>query len=217
MGNQVGDNLDIDSRWRSLYKVTGTAALMAGVLLLIGMPSPITAFLPSGGTSSWLPALQDNWLIVIFKLHAGFNGAQIGLLKVPSLLDIGILALVGIMYLGLYGALRRTSRIWSLVAAMQPFLGIVLFMATNSAGRSAAMGAGLVISLVMLRSGIFNRSIAYLGIAASVFLLIGDFSAGIPPSAIIAILFGMAYVLFIVWLFLIGQRLFQLGRGGATQ
>ena len=123
-----------------------------------------------------------------------------------------ILALVGIMVLGLSAALAKTSRIWSAIAAIQPFLGIVLLIATKTVGRSAVMGAALVISLVMLRSNAFGKPTAFLGIAASMFLLIGDFSAGLPPSGTIATLFGMAYVLFIAWLFLTAQRLLQLGR-----
>jgi len=40
------------------------------------------------------------------------------------------------------------------------------------------MGAVLVISAVMLRSDIFSRSTAYMGILAAVLLLVGDLSAG---------------------------------------
>jgi hypothetical protein len=213
MGNQVRDTQTVDSRWSSLYKVSGAAALVAGILLLIGMLNLLTAVLSPGSAGGWLPALQNNWLILIFKLHAGFSGAQIGLLHSLDFLDIVILALAGAMYLSLYAALGRTSKIWSIVAAIQPFLGIVLFIATKTAGRSAAMGATLVISLVMLRSSLFKKATAYLGIAASVFLLVGDFSAGIPPSVIIASLFGIAYLLFITWFFLIAIRLFHMGEG----
>jgi hypothetical protein len=74
------------------------------------------------------------------------------------------------------------------------------------------MGAGLIISLVMLRNNIFNKVIAYMGILASLLLLAGDFSVGIPNSNIIAALFGIGYVLMMTWFFLVGWRLLQLGR-----
>jgi len=131
-------------------------------------------------------------------------------LHVLNFLDIAILALVGTMYLGLYAALRRTSRIWSIIALMQPFLGIVIFIATANAGRSTVMGAGLVISAVMLRSNIFKRVTAYVGILANIILLIGDFSAGIIPSSnTVATLFGIGYVLLTIWFFIVAKTLFS--------
>jgi hypothetical protein len=123
------------------------------------------------------------------------------------------MVLVATLFLGLYVALRRASKIWSIIALAQPFLGIVIFIATNSAGRSAVMGAVLVISFVMLRSDTFSNATAYVGILASVLLLVGDVSVSIARSSTIAILVAIGYVLLIVWFFLVGRRLFQLGRG----
>ena len=75
------------------------------------------------------------------------------------------------------------------------------------------MGAGLVISLVMLRSRshVFGKVTAYMGVLASVLLLVGDFSIGMAHSNIIATLIGIGYVLLMTWFFLIARRLFQLG------
>ncbi len=211
--SRVANTENTDSSWSWLYNISGVAALMAGILLLIAMVSLITAVLQLGATNGWLSSFQNNWLIVIFKMHAGFGGAHIQLLHVLDGLDIAILALVGTMFLGLYVILKRTSRIWPIIAAVQPFLGMVLFIATKTAGRSGVMGAGLVISVVLLRSNIFEKVIACVGILAALLLLVGDFTSGIiPPSAIMAALFGVGYVLFITWLFMIAGRLFQLGR-----
>jgi hypothetical protein len=203
-----------DSRWSWLYKISGAAALLAGVLLLVGMINLIITVLQPGTINGWLSSFEDNWLIVIFRVHAGFSGAQVGLLHGLDFLDTVILALVGTMYLGLYAALKRTSRIWSIIAAIQPFLGIVLFVATKTAGRSGVMGAGLVISLVMLWSRTFDKATACIGILASVLLLAGDFSAGvISPSIVVTTFFGVGYVLLTTWFFLVAQRLFRLGWG----
>lgn len=201
-----------DSTWKSLYKVAGVAAVFAGVLLLLAMISLIVADLQLGAINRWLSLFQNNWLVLIFKLHAGFGGVQADLLHVLNLLDLAILALVGMLYLGLYAIFRRTSKIWSFIALALPFLGIMLFTITRIAGRSSVMGAGLIISLVMLRNNIFNKVIAYMGILASLLLLAGDFSVGIPNSNMIAALFGIGYVLMMIWFFLVGQRLLRLGR-----
>ncbi len=210
--NKVADSETADSRRNWLYKTSGAATLTLGALLLIAMISLITAGLQPGTTSGWFSLFQNNWLVVLFKLNAGFTGAQFDSLYGLNPLDMAILALVATMYLGLYAALKRTSKILSIIAAIQPFLGIVLFIATKTAGRSGVMGAGLVISLVMLRSNIFGKVIAFVGILASVLLLIGDLSTTANShSTIIAILIGIGYVLLIPWFFLIARKLFQLG------
>jgi hypothetical protein len=202
----------VNSRWSWLYKTSGTAALLAGVLFLIALADLIITGLGHGTLQVWLSPFQNNWLVIIFKLHAGVAGFQVDKLQVFNFLDLAILALVAIMYLGLYAALHATSKIWSIIALIQPFLGMALFIATKSAGRSSVMGAGLVISAVMLRGNTFNKLIAYAGLLASGLLLAGDLSAGvIPPSSLVAALFGIGYVLLMLWLFLIARRLFQVG------
>lgn len=197
-------------RWNWIYKISGAAALISGILLLIAIINLLTRAFQPQTTNGPLTSLQNNWLIVIFKLLAGFSDVQISLLHGLNVLDIAFLALVGTINIGLYNILRRTSKIWSIIALVQPFLGIFIFIATKTAGRSTVMGVGLVSSIVMLRSDIFNKETAYIGILASVLLFVGDFSAGIPPNNIIAALFGIGYVLLIIWFFLIARKFFQL-------
>ena len=193
-----------DIRWNWLYCTSGMAAVLAGVFFLIGVIQLLAA-----GAGSAL--IQDNWLVMIFKVHAGMGENQIDKLQVFNTLDLVILALVAVMYLGLTLALHTTSKIWSMIALVQPFLGIGLFLATGSVGRSAVMGAGLVISAVMLRGNQFSKVIAWIGLVACALLLGGDLSAGaIPPSTIVASLFAVGYALLIVWLFLVSRWLFQI-------
>ena len=200
----------ISSRRSRLYVIGGTAALLAGALFLIAAADLIITRLVYGTLGESISPVQNNWLVVIFKLHAGVGGVQISSLQVFNFLDLAILALVSITHLGMYAALHRTSKIWSIIALIQPFLGIVLFVATKSAGRSSVMGAGLVISAVMLRGNIFNKVIAFMGLLARALLLAGDLSAGaIPPSSLVATLFGIGYMLLITWLFFVARRLFQ--------
>jgi len=200
-----------DTRWDWLYKLGGLGALIAGALFLIPIIEiTITGFQP-GTINRWLSLFQNNWLVVIFKLHAGFKEVQPGLLYILNSLDIALMALIGMMYFGLYAALRGTSKVWPMVALIQPFLGIVIFVITKSAGRSGVMGAGLVISMVMLRSDIFNKVIAFMGLLSSILLLAGDISVGISHSYIFASLTAIGYMLLTTWFFLIAQRLFQPG------
>ena len=200
-----------DSRWSWLYKVSGAAALLLGVLFLAGMMSLISAGLRPCAFNHWLSLFQNNWLVVLFKLNAGLDGLQFDRLYGLNALDLLIMTLVAVTVLGLCCALRRTSRVWSIIAALLPFLGIVLFIATKLAGRSGVMGAGLIISILMLRSNLFGKTMAFMGILASVFLLAGDFGTSANAhSTGVAILIGIGYVLLMMWFFLIGRRLFQL-------
>ncbi len=188
-----------------LYTISGVAALVLGILFLSAMLSFVIAGIP--------PSLADNWLALLFKLNAGFNGVQYNQLYGPNLIDMTLLVLVVIVYLGLYAALRPVSRFWSLIAALIPPLGIILFIITKLAGRSGFMGAGIVISFVMLRSNVFSKAIAFVGILANVLLLVGDFgTAANSPSAMVAASMGIGYVLLLTWLFLLARRLFQLGQ-----
>lgn len=195
----------------SFYKISGVAALTAGGLFLVAVIDLILTVLQPGASNGWLSLFQNNWLVVIIKLHAGFTGIQSKLLYQRNLVDIIILALIATMFLGLYIALKRNSKTLSFIALAQPILGILLFIATKNAGRSGVMGAELVISIVMLRSALFHKWIAYLGMLSAILLLAGDLGVNMAPSIILAILTGLGYTLLVVWLFLVAGRLFQLG------
>jgi hypothetical protein len=196
--------------WIGRHWIGATAALITGGLFLIAAVDLILTGLTSVKTGGWLPALQNNWLVVIFKLLSGFGDGQNDQLKGINALDVTILLLVGITLLGLFAVLRKTSKTWSLIALALPFLGLVVFLVTQMAGRSAVMVAILIISVVMLRSAVFNNVTAWLGIVAGALLLVGDFSVGSSYAATIVPLFGIGYLLLIVWLFLAGINLLLL-------
>ena len=204
------DSKIVRSNWRNLYLVSGAAALSIGIILLDAILDLIRSVIQPGSTNGWLSLFQNNWLIVIFKLQAGFDGIHPDLLFQLNLVDMVLLVLVSISFISLYLTLKSTSRIWSFIALVQPFLAILLFIVTKTAGRCGVMGAVLVISIVMLRNKFFAKPIAFVGILSSVLLLSGDFGVELAPSNILAILMGIGYVLLTTWFFLIGWKLFQL-------
>jgi hypothetical protein len=209
--NQLADSETAASVRKKIYRVGAVAALIVLALFIIGVIGIFSAFWLSPPANDWFAQIQNNWLVVLFKLNAGLNGAQLNLLNV---LDIVIMALFCALSLALYFALKRTSKIWSLVAASLPFLGIPLFLLTGTAGRSTLLIGGLIISAVMLRSTIFSKATAYVGIIGSVLLFFaGDIAtATFSSSSIIAVFIGVGYVLWMVWFFLIARKLYQLGR-----
>jgi hypothetical protein len=211
MMNQVTNTETANSRLSWIYKISGAAALVTGILFLTAMISLIAAVLRPGATNNWLSPFENNWLIVIFKLHAGLLDIHDDPLHGLNLLDMVILALVAIICFGLRAALRKARRTWILIAFALSLITIILFIATQIAGRSTVMLSVLIFSFVMLRNNIFGKTTIYAGILAGIFLFAGDLSVGIH-SNIITILFGIGYVLLTTWFFLVAQRLFHLGQ-----
>jgi hypothetical protein len=198
------------SHWSWFNLVGSTAALSVGIMLLAAVPSFVLAGLQPLHGPAWLSPIQDNWLMIIFKLQAGLLSKPPDPLYGWNPLDFTILALAGATYLGLYASLKRTGKFLALIALVQPFFGMALFLLTKTAGRSAFMGAEIVISLLMLRSQRVKKFIAYLGIVAGVLLLAGDLGVAMAPSVVLATLTGMGYILGITWFFLIAHWLIQL-------
>ena len=212
MTNQVTDDKTVRPRWSWLYKISGAAALLAGVLLSIGAIQLIAAILQPGAQNVWSSLLGDNWLVLIFKLHAEFSDALAELLHRLNLLDMVFLAIVGLICLSLSTVFGKARKVWSLIACALSIMGLILFITTKTAGRSSVMLAVLIISLVMLGNELFSKVIVYAGILAGIFLLVGDISVGVQ-SDMITILFGIGYVLLLAWFFLIAQVFFRLGSG----
>jgi hypothetical protein len=199
-----------NSRLKKIYLLSGTTTLMLGILFLISAISIITSSILAGTTCGWHSTLPNNWLIVIFKLHAGLINIQDDPLHGLNLLDIFILVVFSITCLGLYINLKKSSKIWSLIALTFSLIAIILFLVTQIAGRSTVMLSVLIFSLVMIKDKIYSKVTIYTGILASVFLFAGDLSVGIH-SNVITILFGIGYILLTLWFFLISRTLLWLG------
>ena len=135
--HQVTSTETIDSRWTWLFKTGGVAALITGMLLLLGMTSLIASVLQPGATYGWLLPFQNSWLVKIFVLHAEISSIPADLHGL-NLLDIGILLLVSILCLSLSTAFRN-AKAWSIIAFALSLIAIILFVTTQIAGRSTVM------------------------------------------------------------------------------
>jgi hypothetical protein len=207
---QVTDSTPVNFRSTWFPRIGAVAALTTGILLLFAMISLFASVLQPGKIAGWQLLLQNNWLVLIFKLHAEFSSAHADILHGLNLLDIFILALVGTLCLSLSIAFRKAGKIWTFVAFALTLAAIVLYLATQLAGRSTVMLSVLIISIVMLSNKTFNRVTIYSGILASVLLFVGDLTVGIHSNTI-TVLFGVGYVFLVIWFFLIAGRLFRSG------
>jgi len=242
--NQVADAKTADSAWKSLYTVGGAAALIAGVIFRRNLGPEISLFsghAPPSTVIDWFTLLQNNKLLGLSLLN---------------LFDIVDYALVGLMFLALYAALRRANESYMAIATTLGFVGIAVYFASNTAFSMLSLSdqyaaattdaqrsmflaagqamlainnpgaiyqgtgwymsflllavAGLIISAVMLRSNIFSKVTAYVGILASAFDLTCCITLAFVP-AIDVFLLSASGLLLMIWHILVGWRLFQLG------
>jgi len=230
--NQVIDSETADSRWKGLYKVGGVAALT----MLVLIPIQIIIF------TVWPPPSTVDGYFTLFQ-----NNRLLGLLSL-DLLYMLTNALLVLIYLALYAALKRASESFMAIALALGLVGIAAYFASNTAfemlslsnqyaaattdaQRAMLMGAGramlaiykgtafdvyyvlnavalLIFSAVMLRSNIFSRLTAFLGIVAGVLMIV-------PSTAgTLGLYFALASLVpWAIWLVLFARRLFQLGQG----
>ncbi len=235
--------------WNGLYRAGGIAALLAGVLFRRNFAAEIALFFQHGSPASaadWFALLQDNRLLGLVSLN---------------ILDVVNYALLALMFLALLAVLRPANKSAMAIAAAFGFLGIAVYLASNTAlsmlslsnqyaavtseaqragllgageamlaiSRFASAGApgsagyvslllvaaaGLITSLVMLRSHAFNRATAYVGIVAAAldlaYCIAYLFLPGVEMLAVFFI--PAAGLLLMVWHILIGWRLLRLGR-----
>ncbi|MGD9029364.1 MAG: DUF4386 family protein [Anaerolineae bacterium] len=241
-----------DAAWKSLYRVGGVAGLAAGVLFRRNIAAEVGLFSaqePLVTVGDWFSLLQTNRLLGLAYLHV---------------FDLVNYALVALMLLALYAALRRVSRSAMAIAAALGLLGIAVYFASNTAfsmlslsdqyaaatsdaqrtgllaagqamlalGRFTSRGAhpgtggfvslfliavaGIIVSGVMLRSAVFNRATAYVGILAGALDLAYCAAFTLVPtvdSELLAVLFIPAAGLFLmIWHIMLGWRLWRLGR-----
>jgi hypothetical protein len=101
----------VNSKWTSLYRIGGVAALVAGLFFRRNIGAEIVLFAgqtPPNTVLDWFTLLQNNSLLGVSLLN---------------IFDVVNYALVGIMFLALYGALRRVNESYTTIATALGFAG----------------------------------------------------------------------------------------------
>ncbi len=174
----------------------GGAAVAFAALLLVGL---VGLIVPAAGLG------LRNWLVVLFGLNSGLGTLPADPLRVFNVFDVVALVLVGVAFLGLWPVLSKISRVWTAIAIVLPLAGIGVLLATGLAGRSAVMGAGIIVGFLMLKSPGF-KVLAWLGVVANALLLFADFATGTSPVPVVAGAVGIGYLLLVAWFVLLGVR-----------
>jgi hypothetical protein len=195
------------------------------ITLIIYVPANL-ASPPPETVLEWFTVFEDRPITGLFFLGLG---------------DIVIMLLWGPMALALYAVLKQSNRTWSLIATTFVFVGMAVFLATNTAfsmlslsqeyvtrgsgslytGMQLVWLSGFILSIVMLRSEAFSKANAWVGILGMGFLVIGVVGGGHYTStgdyttiqaAIIALQYIGGGLLSLAWYILVGLRLWKLGK-----
>ena len=229
--NQVTNTETSISDWKSLYKVGGVAALI--MLPIIPLQSFIfIAYPPPATVIDFFILFQKNWFVglldrdlllivdnvLLILIYLALYAALVQANK--FLMTIGLaFSLIGIAAYfpsntafemsslsHQYAAATTEAQRATLLAAGQAMLAIYSGTAFNVYYVLNAI-ALLIFSAVMLRSSVFSKTTAYLGLAAGILMII-------PSTAgMIGIYFSLLSLIpWFVWLILFARRLFQLAR-----
>lgn len=119
--SRKNEAVSIDMTWSRLYRVGGVAALLCALMYVITLIVYIPANLaspPPETVLEWFEVFNDSPVTGLFYL---------------GISDVIIMLLWGPMALALYAILKNINRTWSLIATAFVFVGMAVFIATNTA------------------------------------------------------------------------------------
>jgi len=119
----------INPKWKSLYTIGGVAALVAAIVFRRWLAAEFGLLLSTGILNVGLKS-QPTTVIEWFTLLE--SNSLIGLILL-NVLDLINYALVGLIFLGLYAALRKFARGTMTLAIILAFTGIAIYFSSNQA------------------------------------------------------------------------------------
>jgi hypothetical protein len=227
------------SQWNQLFKIGGIAPFLTLVFYLIQLLTIIFSREPYPVTpEEWFTLFHTDPIMGLIFLNALdiFSIAILGLMFLaltialwqvkPSWMLVaafwaflGIAAFVSsranmvtatLALTGQYAAARTAAQSTQILAAGQAVM--VLSRATpETIGFFFVAVASLIISIMMLKTDIFNNGIGYLGILGFVITLANQICLILIPT-IAATLMPMSGLIWLIWWIWVGIKLIQLGR-----
>lgn len=173
----------------------GIAAALVALILVVGLAGLVLVSV----------AIRP-WLAVLLGINSGFGDVTMASLRVVNPIDIAVLALTAMTIAGFWPGPRRPHRVWMGIAVLLPLVGIGVLFATSLWGRSGLMSAGIILSALMLANSEW-RAVAYVGLAANLLLLVGDFTTLGSRSALVTCVVSAGYALLVAWFVWIAMKL----------
>jgi hypothetical protein len=227
-----------DSTWNSLYKTSGVATLVMMLFFLFDIIAWIVLGPYPSSAEGWFTLLQNNRLVgflllsfptllgtmlyylTFFGLYGTLrqiNKAYAALAALLAFMGLSILLVTNMahpmVYLGdRYAAETTEAQKVLLLAAGEAQIATV--STGVNMGGLLAEGAAIIFSVLMLRSSVYGKKIAYLGIVGHGLDLVRIIMIlAFLPEEIGSILLMIGGLPQLIWLILVGRRLFQMGKG----
>jgi hypothetical protein len=229
----------VDPNYRTLYKLGGIAAWVVAALT-VGEVIFFSFFPQPTTVDGWFVLLQNNKIIglldfwglevlmyimfalVFLALYFALRNANNSLMAIAlvfALLGIGIFFATNnpfsmLLLSSQHANAASSGERSSLLAAGQAILANTNQRAVGgfNMGLFLVYTAGLIVSVVMIRSKSFSRSTAYVGVLAYALSLTDYLREALTSSAIIALLVILpGALLSVIWFFMVGRKLYQLG------
>jgi hypothetical protein len=237
--NRVTNAIAADS-WKDLYRISGAAALIV-VLLTISEIIGLTIYPQPSTVIGWFTLFQSNKIVGLLDfwglevpMYALFTLVFLAFYMVLRKVNEGNMAIattLALLGIGIFFATNNPFTMLSLsnqyAAAMtdsQRSISLAAGQAVLANTNQRAVGgfnmglflvsvAGLIVSLVMLRSNSFSRLTARVGILANLLSLADYLREALSPPVAVALLLILASALFLViWFALVGRSLYKLGQ-----
>jgi hypothetical protein len=225
------EHAEIDHGWKPLFKLGGVSALTMVGIIIVQMIVFMSAPPPyEGGASAWFALFQNNKIIGLIDFELLMIVYMFLSLPITLALYI-LLRRVSPSFTAIYVVLSLTGII-SFIVARPAFEMLSLSnsyaAAATDAERAVYLSAGdtlltvfhgtvfqvsyilgslggLIVSFLMLKTDVFNKTTAYLRIASSVF----DFGLYVPVVGMYISILSVLFLL--IGDILVARRLFQLG------
>jgi len=242
MGNQSTRNMELlESERKRIYKIGGIAALLTIAVALVEMLLTFFPGGNASHETviDWFTQLQDNWFMglrnlgllnivmftfgipmyfALYTAHLKVNKAFAAFSMIVSFIGVTVFFATN----RAFSLLELSGQYAQATSDAQRAMFAAAGQAMLSVGRSHSPGtfiafflgelAGILMSVVMLRGGVFSKTTALVGIAGFSLLMIFEVCASfIRTISGVAIIFAAGGgLLNIAWLVLLGRRLLQL-------
>ena len=232
------------TQWNNIYRLGGVAAVSAVLvglaeIIITFLPG---GNVPRETVLNWFKLFQENWflglrnlgllnillntlaIVIFFALYAAHKQDRhqpyATLAMLFALLGVGVFYATNRAFAMLdlsnqYATATTDAQRVVIEAAGQAMLAVGKSHTPGTLlGFSLVEVAGMMISIMMLRSGIFSKATAYAGLLGFGFLLVFEFLSslisGLSAVAMTLAMFGG--LLSMAWYLLIARQLFKLGQ-----
>ena len=224
-----------DANWAGLFKLGGVGAVIGGVLTVLDIMVYVVSPQPAN-IEGWFALFQRNWLVGLLDMD--LLGMAIYIIVIPAIVALYISLRRGsqawsavatvLTFVGMAAYFASNTGV-SMISLSNQYAAATtdaqraMFLAAGEAAISTFFGpafttsfflvtiALLIIAVVMLRSEVFSKKTAWIGIIAGV----AGLGEQVPALGLLILVIALVNAVGLgIWFVLIGRRLLQMSSSG---